>query len=191
MPSSIRFPTPIRVDKLTRVMQIRGTDVFVHWTVLVVLAIMLAGTLRNPLTTLAGVASYLGVFLLHEAGHMIAAQRKHCEVFAIELYPILGLVRFEIPWSRFDHCVIAWGGVLAQAIVGIPIIAWIVFFGYTRFEVVNVVLAIFGPLSMAMAAFNLIPAGRLDGATAWGLMPEFLKRLKNRHTKPPSNLGSW
>lgn len=79
---------------------------------------------------------------------------------------------------------------VAQAIIGIPIVVWIIFIGYTRFEAVNVVLAIFGPLSMMMAAFNLIPAGRLDGTVAWGLIPEFFKRLENRHTKPPSNLGS-
>ncbi len=53
----------------------------------------------------------MALMLLHESGHMLAAHNKGCQVLGIELYPIFGLCRFEAPWSRFDHCVIAWGGV--------------------------------------------------------------------------------
>jgi hypothetical protein len=81
---------------------------------------MLANVGNRPWLTLTGLASYLSVLLIHEIGHLIAAQRLGCRVNSIKLYPVFGVTCFEIPWTRLDHCVIAWGGVVAQAIVAIP-----------------------------------------------------------------------
>jgi hypothetical protein len=179
----IRIPTPIEMKNLTRVMQVRGTDVFVHWSVFLIAAILLANVIRQPLVTLVGLTSYLGVLLIHEAGHLIAAQKLHCQVFSIELYPVFGLTHFQTPWSRFDHYVIAWGGVIAQAIVAAPIMIWLKVVGFTRFEAMNVFLALLGPISLAIAAFNLLPFGRLDGAIAWKLIPEFFRRQQDSRSK--------
>jgi stage IV sporulation protein FB len=183
MTKSIRIPTPIELKNLTRVMQIRGVDVFIHWSVFLVAAIMLANVIKRPLVTLVGLTSYLGVLLIHEAGHLIAAQKLHCQVFSIELYPVFGLTHFQTTWSRFDHCVIAWGGVIAQATVAVPIIIWLKVAGFTSSEPMNAFLAILGPISLAIAAFNLLPLGRLDGAIAWKLIPEFFRRQQNSRSK--------
>jgi stage IV sporulation protein FB len=186
MPRLIQLAKPFRPDRLTPVLRIKGVNVFVHWSVFAIAAIMLLGTIRRPVMTLVGVACYLSVILIHECGHMAAAQRKGYAVDGIFLYPIHGLCTFEMPWSRFDHCVIAWGGVLAQAAVALPLIAWLAVFGYTRFDAVNAVLAILGCYSLLVAVFNLIPAGRLDGALAWGLIPEWIKRVRTRRNKRPN-----
>ena len=85
MPKTVEVPIPIRIDKLTEILRIRGV-----------------------------------------------------------LYPIFGITKFETSWSRFDHCVIAWGGVIAQSVVALPIVGWVILFGYTRFEPINAVLAILG-----------------------------------------------
>jgi Zn-dependent protease len=53
-------------------------------------------------------------------------------------------------------------------------------FGYTRFEAINATTAIWGFFSLGMAAFNLIPAAPLDGATAWDLFPALLERSRSR-----------
>jgi hypothetical protein len=42
-----------------------------------------------------------------------------------------------MPWSRFDHALIAWGGVIAQAIVAVPVLLWTKFLVYTPFNVAN------------------------------------------------------
>ena len=185
----IRVPIPIQVKKLTRVMQIGNTDVLIHWSVFLIAAIMLASVIRRPLVTLVGLVSYIGVLFLHEAGHLVAAERKRCDVFTIDLYAVFGLTYFQSPWSRFDHCVIAWGGVLAQAIVALPIIVWLWVFGYTRFESVNVVLALFGPFSLVVAIVNLLPIRPLDGSVAWSLMPELIRRGKGK--SPSQRPSSW
>ena len=92
-------------------------------------------------------------------------------MLSIELYPIWGITRFGERYSRFDHCVIAWGGGVAQVIVGVPLVAWLEIFGYTRFQAVNAILAILGFSSLSMAVLNLLPVRPLDGAIAWGLPP--------------------
>jgi Zn-dependent protease len=181
MPPLFKFANPVRFDKLTRVGNIRGVDTYIHWSVFLVAAIILAGVLRQPGLTLLGLTAYWGVLLIHETGHLIAAQRLGCPVFSIELYAIFGVTRFGTPWSRVDHCLIAWSGVFAQSVIAIPIVIWVAMFGYTRFEPVNMVFVILGFFSLAVAVLNLIPVSPLDGATAWGIFPALIaqRRLKS------------
>jgi hypothetical protein len=189
MPRTIQFPNPVRFEKLTRLARIRGVDIFVHWTVFLIAGIMIYAAIRRPWTTLAGGASWLALILLHECGHMIAAQKKGCAVTAIDLYPIHGRCCFSAPWSRFDHCIVAWGGVVAQLIVALPLLLWVTVFGYSRFEPVNAVLAILGGYSLIVTVVNLLPIGRMDGTIAWGIIPEFINRAKQRKRKKTSSSG--
>jgi membrane-associated protease RseP (regulator of RpoE activity) len=140
--------------------------------------------------TLAAGLSWLALILLHESGHMVAAQRKHCQVSSIDLYPIFGLCCFQVPWSKYDHCVIAWGGVIAQLLVAIPLVVGLKVFGYSNFSSVNAVLVGLGPYSLMVAVFNLLPIGRLDGAVAWWIIPEAIKRVRVRKVKKAS-AGRW
>lgn len=147
-----------RIRGADKIMRIRGVDVYFHWTVFLIALLILLNAGRKPWMTLTALLSFLGLLLLHEAGHMIAAQRLGTHVREIRLYPIFGLCFLDPPWSRFDHCVIAWGGVLAQAVVAIPIVLYTSFFGFTRFDALNAVIAIFGGYSLVVAVFNLLPS---------------------------------
>jgi hypothetical protein len=149
---AIKIARPLRLRKLTEFIKINDVSVYVHWSVLLISGLMLSNSIRRPVLTLVGVTAWLSVILIHECGHLIAAHRRGCAVFSIELYPIFGITHFQTPWSRFDHCVIAWGGVLAQAVIAIPLAAWLAIVGYTRFEPINAVLAILGFYSLAVAA---------------------------------------
>ncbi len=189
--SPIRTMPLRKLNKLFEVMEIRGVRVFAHWSVLLIGAVILIGALEEPLLAVTVLAAYYGVILIHECGHMIAAQRKGCRVRSIELYPIWGITRFSEPYSYFDHCVIAWGGVVAQTIVAVPLLIWAETFGYTRFQAVNAILAIFGFFSLSVAVFNLLPIRPLDGAIAWGLLPAFLKRLRAKPARQEPGWRSW
>jgi membrane-associated protease RseP (regulator of RpoE activity) len=171
-------------------MEINGVKVFAHWSVLLIGTLILFGAIERPSETLAAWAAYFSVILLHECGHMVAAQWKGCEVTAIELYPIHGFVRFRRPWSRYDDAVIAWGGVTAQAVVAIPLISWVAIFGFSHSDAVNVAIGVLGYYSMVVAVFNLIPVPPLDGAKAWYLIPELIKRVRTNRTKPKHVIGS-
>lgn len=182
----------LKLGRLTRVTTIRGVDVLVHWSVFAIAGIILLASLKHPLPIIVALACYLGVLLIHECGHMIAAQRLGCRVQCIKLYPIHGVCYFQTPWSRFDHCVIAWGGVLAQVVVALPVIVWLELAGFTRIGVINAILAIFGPFSLFIAALNLLPARGLDGALAWSLIPEWLKRVRRQPNKrQPKRTTDW
>ena len=132
---------------------------------------MLAASWSRPGGTLVAIGVYLAIFLLHEWGHVVAARRYRCTVYGIELYPFVGLTRFTSPRSYFDTCVIAWGGILAQAIVGIPLLLGSLLIGPNAPPILAGVIGVFGYLSLFVAAFNLLPVPPLDGARAWQLLP--------------------
>ena len=190
MQIAIKMAKPLRLGKLTELMKINGVSVYVHWSVLVIAALMIFGALRRPLLVLVGLTAWLSIMLIHECGHMVAARRRGSAVFCIELYPIFGVTHFQTPWSQFDHCVIAWGGVLAQAAIGIPLALRVALVGYTRFEPVNAVLALLGFYNLCVAAFNLIPVAPLDGAVAWQIIPAFFRRQRQRRNRPLSRYKS-
>jgi len=181
----VRFPNPIRFDKLTKVMEIRGVPTYVHWSVFILSAFILTGVASHPGLTILGLGCYYGILLLHEAGHLYFAQRKGCRVLSIEIYPVFGLTAFDTPWSKLDHCVIAWGGVIAQALVFVPLIAWGTTFGYTRFSAVNLVFAMLGFFSLVIAIFNLLPIHGLDGWIAWQIFPELWAERRRKIPRRP------
>ena len=181
----------MRLPKLFEIMEIRRVKVYAHWSVLLLGAIILLGAVEEPLLSFVVVLSYYCVILIHECGHMIAAQRKGCAVWSIELYPLWGITRFNEPYSSRDHCIIAWSGVVAQALIAIPLIVGVKVFGYTPYQPVNAALAILGFFSMSMAAFNLLPVRPLDGAIAWRLLPTLLKRSATRGQKREPGWRSW
>jgi Zn-dependent protease len=176
----LEVPLPIKLDKLTEILRIQGTPVYVHWSVWLIVVLIMVNVVRRPIQSLLALTAYLGVLLIHETGHLVAARKMHCEVHEIRLYPIFGVTKFQTPWSKMDHCVIAWGGVIAQAIVAIPIITAVTIFGYSGFEPFNTVLAILGFFSIGVAIFNLLPVRPLDGSIAWAIIPEAFRRFRSR-----------
>src|SRR6185312_806262 len=82
----IAMPRLIEVTKqrgsasFARLLRIKGVDVNVHWSVFVIAGIMLFNAGRKPVMTLVAVVYYMGLLLLHETGHLIAAQRRGSRV---------------------------------------------------------------------------------------------------------------
>jgi Zn-dependent protease len=191
MPRTIEFILPIKLENLSHVMRIKGADVYVHWTVFAIAGLLLLGVIQRPVLTLVALVCFLSVIFVHECGHLIAAQRLGCKVYSIQLYPVFGFTNFETPWTRFDHCVIAWGGVLAQAVVALPFVTYVMVFGYTRVGPVNAMLVILGFYSLFVAVLNLIPVRPFDGAIAWAIVPEFFRHLQRRRSEQSSRQKYW
>jgi Zn-dependent protease len=158
-------------------MQVGGVDVYLHWSVLVVGCVILLGALERPAETLIAWTCYFSVLLIHEYGHVIMAKRKGCQVYAIELYPIHGLVRYSQPWSHYDDAVIAWGGVLTQAMVGIPLVVFDSIFEPTL-TLAKVVIGVLGYFSILVAVGNLLPIRPLDGSKAWYVFSKAARRAE-------------
>jgi Zn-dependent protease len=171
-----------KVGRLTRVTQVGGVDIYVHWGVFVIAALIVMRVQARVGTTVAAVLSYFAILVIHETGHLLVARRLEYEAFSMTLYPIFGLARYEAPDTRFDHALIAWGGVAAQVLVAIPLVLFSVLVGDTRFGSVNAIVAVLGNYSLLVAAFNLLPFRPLDGSIAWGLIPAYFARKRLRET---------
>lgn len=163
-----------------------GVPLLVHWSVPAIALFVLGVEVRHIALAAIGIASYLAIVVIHEAGHQLVAERRGCRVFSIEIHPIHAVCRYEHPGSAYDTALIAWGGVAAQFIVAAPIVIGVNLFGYTPFGPLNLVLAILGFLSPVLALVNLMPIGRLDGKAAWTLLPLAWSRLRRpKHDVTP------
>ena len=78
----------------------------------------------------------------------------------------------------------AWGGVLAQLLVAVPVIILDAVFDIGQVDLLRPVVVIFGYVSVAIAALNLIPAHGLDGEKAWQLFPLLLEERRERIFRP-------
>jgi Zn-dependent protease len=180
-----------RFSSVTEIMRINRVPVYAHWSLVLVWAVILLAAFVKPGEALTAWTAYSLLILLHECGHMLVAQSRGCRVTAIDLYPIHGITHFELPWSRYDHALIAWGGVAAQVVVAVPLIAGVEAFGYTPWKTANLAINILGYYSVLLAVFNLLPMRPLDGATAWHLFPELVKRVRKPTVKRKVGWRGW
>jgi stage IV sporulation protein FB len=183
------------MKRLWRVATIGGVGVYVHWSLLVLGALMLAASYPSLGGTVIAIFVYIAIVLLHEWGHVFTARRYGCAIYGIELYPLVGLTRFSMPRSYFDSCVIAWGGILAQVVVGVPLVLLGFGVGPRMPGPLAAVIGIFGYLSLFIAALNLLPVHPMDGSKAWSLIPMLLARgigvyLRPNASKRPRK-GKW
>jgi Zn-dependent protease len=171
-----------------RIGRIQGVPIAVHWSVAAIAAIILVANWRDlPLAVAAG-GSYLGVLAIHELGHAFVARRQRCRVLSISLYPIHGVCRYEDAGSDRRNGLIAWGGVLAQAVVAMPLLVYLALFGYTPIPAANAAIVILGIFSSGWALFNLLPFPPLDGARAWSVLRSGRPR-RPRRRKPVDRKG--
>ncbi|MGH8445798.1 MAG: metalloprotease, partial [Solimonas sp.] len=187
-------PSALRPNQDTRLVDTRigyirvgplalyGAQVHVHWTVIIAIGILLAVSGGHGIGAVTTIFSYLGILFVHESGHALMARYLGYRPFNIYLGVIHGLCEFQVPYNRKHAALIAWGGVLAQLAIAIPLI---VIGQTTRLSEgtgLGPVFAFLGYISFFVALFNLAPAPGMDGSTAWSLFPILLQdwRLARR-----------
>lgn len=136
---------------------------------------------------------WLGFVLLvlfHELGHAYLAHRRRLDVLEVQVHG-LGGVCVHASGSPFDNAIVAWGGVLAQALFLIPAYAIPHFVPVTNVYVAQLVWA-FTTTNLWLIGLNLIPIEPLDGAQAWQLPKLWLERRrgKKRRARPKPKKGS-
>jgi Zn-dependent protease len=153
-----------------------GIDVFLHFTFLVLLAIIWGSSLisRGPSAALEATALWLAVFtcvLLHEYGHALTARAYGIRTRDITLLPMGGLARLEkMPDNPWQEIVVAVAGpavnVVIAALLGVLIL---VTGGFGPVE--NLDLGVAGgsfwqrlfAINIGLVVFNLLPAFPMDG----------------------------
>ena len=165
--------------------QVQGLRVWharlhLHWTAIGLAAFLLLRMIGQPAQALAAVACYFGVILLHEIGHAAMARRLGYRAPDIRLSFIHGVCEIDGPDSHRDDVFIAWGGVLAQLAVAVPLIALEQVHGVMRQPLAAIVIAGFGNFSLLVVLLNLMPIRGLDGAKAWGIVPLLWRDMRGR-----------
>ena len=152
----------------------------VHVSALVLGALLLLSGFGQPSHALARAGCYFGVILLHELGHAAMARRLGCAAPAVWLSFMHGACEHDAAETRRDDALIAWGGVLAQLAVAVPLMALAQLHGFDDSPLGRILVVGFGRASLLLAAFNLLPIRPLDGAKAWQLLPILVHEWRAR-----------
>ena len=118
--------------------------------------------------------------LVHELGHALLVTRYRYKVVAIELHGFGGECSYRGDVGAFERSVIAWGGVLGQALLfaGAQTIYALGWLPADRFS--RELLAVFVGPNVLMMLFNLLPIAPLDGSRAWSLFGRLWTRRRAR-----------
>jgi len=144
--------------------RVRGSPIRVHWTTF--LAALVFTGFDPP--------AWLGFFLLvvaHELGHALFVWRYRYRVTAIEVNGLGGLCHWSGDPTEKEHAAIAWGGVVAQALLFVATTLALRFAGPPPNAIVASVAKVFTTVNVWMMLINLMPIPPLDGARAWRLLP--------------------
>jgi len=171
--------------RYTRIGRLRifGAPLYVHWSALVAGALVLLLSLESLVNSAVAVASYFAMLLIHEAGHAWFARRQRLRPIAIRLYAIHGICEYEEPHYAEQDYIVAWGGVLAQLAVAVPLLAANALTGFGNLDPWGAVVAVLGYASIGVAVFNLIPAETLDGGKAWKLFPLWYQEWREKRPR--------
>ena len=153
-------------------LQILGAEVFVHWTSLPCALIPIFPLVNGFLEVTICVAFLLLLMFLHEVGHAFAAKKLGYQPTAIILKDVHGYCLYEFlnnSTIEKDEAKIAWGGVLAQLIIAVPLIILSATTSLFSEKLMTFVVVVFGYYSVLMVIINLLPFKTLDGSKAWKL----------------------
>lgn len=165
-----------------KVAQWRGTPVLLHVSLLAwpLFQFMLGYSAVAALLALPAFVVLMGA---HEFGHAIMARRRGARAYSIRLYLFHGLCEYEVPWAQLDDVLIAWGGVLAQAVLLLAALALRFLFNHFLPQVAWFLQPVFSVLigvNCYIALFNLLPIRGLDGRKAWLIVFIGLNTLRAR-----------
>jgi membrane-associated protease RseP (regulator of RpoE activity) len=165
-----------------RFLRILGAPVHMHWSAFVLVLVLLATSIKEPLSALFVICCYLSIILLHESGHAYVAWRLGCRPINIYLGFFHGLCEHEAPFSQKHECFIVWGGVLAQFVIAVPLIIVGATTSLAESFFFGPIIGYLGYVSGFVALVNLAPMRGLDGGTAWQLFPILLNEHRYRAT---------
>jgi stage IV sporulation protein FB len=151
-----------------RIGRIRGAAVRVHWTLPVATVLLTFTSLRLVPGAWLG---FLLVVLVHQIGHVVAVLRGGLRPVAIDVTGVGGVCRFEgIPTPR-RRVLIAWSGVLAQAVLLLAAVVSRAVGGRPEHAFVADLVGALVRANGTLILFNLIPFRPFDGVEAWGVIP--------------------
>lgn len=159
--------------------QWKKVPVFFHWTIFLWIPWYLY-KFGDLLDTVLTFAAFVALLMVHEMGHAIAAKLNRIPVHAIKLYLLHGQCEHQEAHYEAEDLLIAWGGVLAQLVVLVLVLAAKFVLTLSTPEAAYFLTPLFYVFINAnalMILINLIPIAPLDGSKAWRVIPYFRPRF--------------
>ena len=157
-----------------------GSPVYVHASVYIFAGIIALSALKSPAMGLIALWSYVGIIFLHEVGHAIIANRLGLSIFRIDIGWFHGRCHYEIPEYEWHEVLVSWGGVTAQLLVSVVVLAIGGLGILESWRYFGPVLIFLGYINLFVAVLNSVPAPRLDGAMMWRIIPLWFAQRKVR-----------
>lgn len=157
----------------------RGAPIRIHWSTPIGMLVF-TGFLRDPRFAPGAWIGYLLVVLIHELGHAIAVALSGHRVVAVDAYALGGLCHWRGYPSPMARAMIAWGGVIAQAVLGIGTLIVLAFAGPPAHVFTADMAHAFLEANLWLILTNLVPVPPLDGAEAWRVVPILASRWRRR-----------
>lgn len=173
-----------------RLARVGGTDLLVHWSVLIGGAIVAACGNTDPGQWAELCLAYLFLLIIHEAGHVLAAVALRLKVFTIEISGLGGLCRIERA-RRVRHSVLVYAaGLLAQVVVFSATLVYINGGGTPVTPFGGAIEFTFTVVNVYLFVINLIPfhdtrsGFATDGAILWQLFLHKFRGHPHPHPLP-------
>lgn len=170
-----------------------GIGLYVHWTFLLIVALILFPNLAAPWAALAGLALVFAIFgcvLLHELGHALMARAYGIGTRDITLFPIGGVARLEGMGSTpGQEIAIAVAGPAVNVVIAAGLWIGMSLAGLLPASALSVDVEASGSLvdplrellriNIMLVLFNIIPAFPMDGGRVFrALLALFYDRLR-------------
>jgi stage IV sporulation protein FB len=154
---------------------VRGAPVRIHWSAPLG-AIVFTGFSLSPILW----AGFVLLVLLHELGHAALVRRFGYQVTAVRVHAFGGDCQWSGDPTRAEDAAVAWGGVLAQAVVWVAATVTLLVVGWPSSAVLSALAFTFTSTNARMILFNLLPIPPLDGHRAWPLLPMLWQARKEQ-----------
>lgn len=151
----------------------------IHWSTPIGMLVF-TGFLRNPRFAPGAWLGFLLVILIHELGHAVAVRLSRQRVIAVDANALGGLCHWEGYPSPMARAMIAWGGVIAQALLALATFVTIAVLGRPTDVFTADLASAFLGANLWLIAMNLVPVPPLDGAEAWRVVPILASRWRRR-----------
>lgn len=142
----------------------RGAPVRIHWSTPIG-AFVLTGLAFVP----GAWVGFLLLVLVHELGHAVLVRRFRLSVLSIDVHGLGGVCRWSGSATDRQRAIIAWGGVLGQAVLLVAALLAAPLFGPSTSPFFRELRESLIATNLTLMAINLLPVPPLDGAAAWSL----------------------
>lgn len=159
----------------------RGTAVRLHLLAPVVWLLYVSNL---PRAQLAGALfGLVTLIFVHELGHAVLVRRYGAHVIALDFLPFGGECAWQGSVTALGQSVIAWGGVLAQALLLAATAGALLVLGRPESALLAGLVHMLTVSNVYMIVLNLLPIPPLDGARAWALVPHGIDAVRRRRAR--------